>query len=55
MKKLYKNILGGILFLLIILFAGGAIFDLIDLILTNKINETLIFLIKCIPSNLYLY
>jgi len=48
MKKVYKNILGVILFLLIILLVGGVISDLVDLILNNKVNGILIFLIKWI-------
>ena len=46
MKRLYKNILGIILFLLIILLAGGAIFSLVDLIVKDKLNENLILFIK---------
>ena len=46
MKKEYKNILGIILFIFIILLAGGAIFDIIDLLFKNLLNNVLLLLIK---------
>ncbi len=46
MKKIYKNIIGIILFLILILLAGSIISDLVDLIIKNRINKTFVFIIK---------
>lgn len=48
MKKIYKNILGAILFLIIILLLGSVIYSLVDLMLKDKINNNLILFIKWI-------
>jgi len=48
MKKIYKNILGIILFLIIIFLGASIIIDLVDLIIKNRINKIIIFTIKFI-------
>lgn len=41
-----KNIIGIILYLIIIVVGAGAISDIVDLIVKNKLNNILILLIK---------
>jgi len=48
MKKVYKNILGIFLFLIIIVLGGSIIGDLVDLILKERLNKILIYFIKVI-------
>ncbi len=48
MKKIYKNILGIILFLIIIFLGASIIIDLVDLIIKNRINKIIVFTIKFI-------
>lgn len=48
MKKIYKNIIGIFLFLIIIILGGSIIMDLVDLIIKDSINKTFIFAIKFI-------
>ena len=48
MKKIYKNILGGILFILIVLLVGSVISDITNFIFKNKLSDTIIFIINCI-------
>jgi len=46
MKKIYKNIIGVILFLIVILLGASVINDLGNLIIKDKLNKNLVFFIK---------
>ena len=48
MKDRYKNILGVILFLLVIILGASIINDLVNLVIRDKLNKTLIFIINWI-------
>ena len=48
MKKIYKNIIGITLYIIIIILGASVIMDLVDLIIKNRINKIFIFAIKVV-------
>lgn len=53
MKKIYKNILGVILFIIVLILGGSIINDIVILIIKDRLSETWVLAIKWILTLIF--